>query len=117
MEPRTEIQRGTLIWIALKTLNVSEPLHGYGIARRIEQISRNHLAWNQGAVYPLFPRLERRGAITSEWDPSENNRRRRFYRLRRAGRNQLQAALEGWEQTAEIVGRFLAINAETRSCS
>jgi PadR family transcriptional regulator PadR len=99
----------------LKTLDVLGPQHGYGIARRIEQISGEQLALNQGTLYPLLLRLEQEGVIASEWGPSENNRRARFYRLTRAGRKQLQAELRDWQQTAEIVARFLAINTETRS--
>lgn len=115
MKPRSDIQQGTLALMVLKTLDVLGPMHGYGIARRIEQISGDQLALNQGTLYPLLLRLEQEGAIASEWGPSENNRRARFYRLTRAGRKQLQAELEGWQQTSEIIRRFLAIRAETRS--
>ena len=101
--------------MVLETLDVLGPLHGYGIARRIEQISGDQLALNQGTLYPLLLRLEQEGAIASEWGPSENNRRARFYRLTRNGRKQLLAELHDWEQTAEIIARFLAINPETRS--
>jgi len=100
--------------MVLKTLEVLGPLHGYGIARRIEHISGDQLALNQGTLYPLLLRLEQEGAIASEWGPSENNRRARFYRLTRTGRRQLQAELRDWQQTAEIIARFLAINAEVR---
>lgn len=112
MKPRVDIQQGTLALMVLKTLDVLGPLHGYGIARRIEQISGDQLALNQGTLYPLLLRLEQEGAIASEWGPSENNRRARFYRLTRAGRKQLQAELQGWQQTADIIARFLAINPE-----
>jgi transcriptional regulator len=101
--------------MVLKTLEVLGPLHGYGIARRIEQISEDQLALNQGTLYPSLLRLEQEGTITSEWGPSENNRRARFYRLTRAGRKQLQAELRDWQQTTDIIARFLAIDAETRS--
>jgi transcriptional regulator len=114
MKPRADIQQGTLALMVLKTLDALGPLHGYGIARRIEQISGDQLALNQGTLYPLLLRLEQEDAIASEWGPSENNRRARFYRLTRAGRKQLQAELQGWQQTADIVARFLAIKAETR---
>ncbi len=110
-----DIQQGTLALMVLKTLDVLGPLHGYGIARRIEQISGDQLALNQGTLYPLLLRLEQEGAIASEWGPSENNRRARFYRLTRTGRKQLQAELHDWQQTTEIIARFLAINPETRS--
>lgn len=112
MKPRVDIQQGTLALMVLKTLDVLGPLHGYGIARRIEQISGDQLALNQGTLYPLLLRLEQEGAIASEWGPSENNRRARFYRLTRSGRKQLQAELQGWQQTADIIARFLAINPE-----
>jgi len=115
MKPRADIQQGTLALMVLKTLDVLGPLHGYGVARRIEQISGDQLALNQGTLYPLLLRLEQEGAVASEWGPSDNNRRARFYRLTRAGRKQLQAELQGWQQTADIVGRFLAIKTETRS--
>jgi PadR family transcriptional regulator, regulatory protein PadR len=115
MKSRSDIQQGTLALMVLKTLDVIGPLHGYGIARRIEQISGDRLALNQGTLYPLLLRLEQEGAIASEWGPSENNRRARFYRLTRAGRKQLQAEMQSWQQTSDIIARFLAINAETRS--
>jgi PadR family transcriptional regulator, regulatory protein PadR len=115
MQTKTDIQQGTLALMVLKTLDVLGPLHGYGVARRIEQISGDQLALNQGTLYPLLLRLEQEGAIASDWGPSENNRRARFYRITRSGRKQLQAELRTWKQTADILGRFLAINAETRS--
>jgi transcriptional regulator len=99
--------------MVLKTLDVLGPQHGFGIARRVEQISGEQLALNQGTLYPLLLRLEQEGAIVSEWGPSENNRRARFYRLTRVGRKQLQAELANWQQTADIIARFLAINAES----
>ena len=114
MKTRTDIQQGTLALMVLKTLEVLGPLYGYGIGRRIEHISGDQLALNQGTLYPLLLRLEQEGAIASEWGPSENNRRARFYRLTRTGRKQLQAELRDWQQTAEIIARFLAINAEVR---
>lgn len=115
MDRRTDIQQGTLALMVLKTLDVLGPLHGFGIARRIEQISGDQLALNQGTLYPLLLKLEQEGAIASEWGPSENNRRARFYRLTRAGRKQLQAELANWHQTADIIGRFLTIHSETQS--
>jgi len=113
--PRTDIQQGTLALMALKTLDTLGPLHGYGIARRIEEISGDRLALNQGTLYPLLLRLEQEGAIESEWGPSDNNRRARFYRITRAGRKQLQAEVENWRQTSDIIARFLEIKAETRA--
>jgi transcriptional regulator len=109
---KTDVQQGTLALMALKTLDVLGPLHGYGLARRIEQISGDLLAVNQGTLYPLLLKLEQEGAIASEWGPSENNRRARFYRLTRIGRRQLQAETRNWEQTMAVVGRFFTVKAE-----
>ena len=95
----------------LKTLEVLGPLHGYGIARRIEQISGDLLAVNQGTIYPVLRRLEQEGAIASEPGASENNRRARFYRLTRAGHKMLHNETRDWEQTTAIVGRFFQIKA------
>ena len=111
MGAKVDVQPGTLALMILKTLEVLGPLHGYGIARRIEQISGDLLAVNQGTLYPVLLRLEQEGAITSEWGASENNRRARFYRLTRAGQKLLQAETRDWEQTAVIMGRFFQINA------
>src|SRR5579884_3104362 len=104
---KTEVLQGTLALMILKTLDVLGPLHGYGIARRIEQISGELLTVNQGTLYPVLLRLEQEGSITSEWGASENNRKARFYRLTRAGRKQLRAEADNWERTAAIIGRFL----------
>jgi PadR family transcriptional regulator PadR len=112
MSRRAEIQQGTLALMVLKTLDVLGPQHGFGIARRVEQMSGEQLALNQGTLYPLLLRLEQEGAIGSQWGPSENNRRARFYQLTRVGRKQLQAELASWHQTADIIARFLAINVE-----
>ncbi len=87
MKPKKDVQPGTLALMVLQTLGVLGPLHGYGVARRIEQISGDLLSVNQGTLYPVLLRLEQEGAIASEWGPSENNRRARFYRLTRAGPN------------------------------
>lgn len=112
MKQKTDVQQGTLALMVLKTLDVLGSLHGYGIARRIEQISGDLLSVNQGTLYPVLLRLEQEGAITSEWGASENNRRARYYSLTRAGRRQLQAELQDWHQTTEIIARFLAARAE-----
>ncbi|MGH9734993.1 MAG: PadR family transcriptional regulator [Candidatus Acidiferrales bacterium] len=112
MKERTEVQQGTLALMVLKTLDVLGPLHGYGIARRIEQISGDLLAVNQGTLYPILLKLEQEGAIASEWGASENNRRARFYRLTRAGHKQLEAETRDWEQTAAIIGRFFQVKPE-----
>jgi transcriptional regulator len=111
MGHKVGVQQGTLALMILKTLEVLGPLHGYGIARRIEQISGDLLAVNQGTLYPVLLRLEQEGAIASEWGASENNRRARFYRLTRAGQKLLQAETRDWEQTSAIVGRFFQIKA------
>jgi PadR family transcriptional regulator PadR len=108
----TDVRQGTLALMVLKTLDVLGPLHGYGIARRIEQISGDILTLNQGTLYPVLLRLEQEGSIASEWGVSENNRRARFYRLTRDGRKRLQAETRSWEQTAAIIGRFFAVKAE-----
>ncbi|HZC43981.1 MAG TPA: PadR family transcriptional regulator [Acidobacteriaceae bacterium] len=115
MKEKTGVRQGTLALMILKTLDVLGSLHGYGIARRIEQISGDVLAVNQGTLYPVLLRLEQEGAITSDWGASENNRRARFYRLTRYGRKQLQAETRDWEQTAAIIGRFFELKAEDLS--
>jgi transcriptional regulator len=112
MKTKKDVQQGTLALMVLKTLDVLGTLHGYGIARRIEQISGDRLAVNPGTLYPVLLKLEQEGAIASEWGTSENNRRARFYRLTRAGRKQLQAEARDWEQTAALIGRFFAVKAE-----
>jgi transcriptional regulator len=108
---RSEVLQGTLDLLVLKTLDALGPLHGYGIARRIEQISGD-LNLNQGTLYPVLLKLEQEGSIASDWGVSENNRKARFYRLRRDGRKQLQAETRNWEQTAAIIARFFAAKAE-----
>lgn len=111
-QDKADVQQGTLTLMVLKTLDVLGPLHGYGIARRIEQISGDLLSVNQGTLYPVLLKLEQEGAIDSEWGSSENNRKARFYRLTRAGRKHLQAETQGWQQTASIIDRFLTAKAE-----
>ncbi len=112
MRQKKDVQRGTLALMVLKTLDVLGPLHGYGMARRIEQISREMLVVNQGTLYPVLLKLEQEGAVASEWGPSENNRRARFYRLARAGHRLLEAEKRDWEQTAAIIVRFFEVKAE-----
>jgi PadR family transcriptional regulator, regulatory protein PadR len=112
MKEKPDVLQGTLALMVLKTLDVLGPQHGYGIARRIEQISGDLLAVNQGTLYPLLLKLEHEGSIASEWGASENNRRARFYRLTGAGRKQLQAETREWEQTAAIIARFFKVKAE-----
>ena len=106
MKPKRDVQQGTLALMILKTLDLLGPLHGYGIARRIEKISGDLLSVNQGTLYPVLLRLEQEGAIASEWAPSENNRRARFYRLTRTGHKLLEAEKRDWEQTTAIIARF-----------
>ena len=115
MKQKTDVQQGTLALMVLKTLDVLGPLHGYGVARRIEQISGDLLSVNQGTLYPVLLRLEQEGSVASEWGPSENNRRARFYRLTPAGRKALQAEMRDWEQTAAIIARFFDVKAEELS--
>jgi PadR family transcriptional regulator PadR len=103
-----EVWQGTLALMVLKTLDVLGPQHGYGIARRIEQISDNLLAVNQGTLYPVLIKLEEDGSISSAWGTSENNRRAKFYTLTKIGRKQLKAESLHWRQTTEIIDRFFA---------
>ena len=106
---RSEILQGTLDLMVLKTLAAMGPLHGYGIARRIEQISREALAINQGTIYASLVRLGQQGWIANEWGTSDNNRRAKFYSITRAGRKQLNTEAENWERISAIVGRVLKI--------
>ena len=106
-ELHTEVPYGTLDLMVLKTLDTLGPLHGYGIARRIEQVSQGGLALNQGTIYPALLRLEQRGWIKSGWGTSENNRRARFYSISAAGRKQLAAKAENWSRTVAMVNRLL----------
>ena len=108
----SDVRQGTLALMVLKTLDVLGPVHGYGLARRIEQISGDLLTVNQGTLYPVLLKLEQEGSIASEWGASENNRKARFYRLTRQGRKQLQAEAKSWEQTTAIIERFFAAKAE-----
>ncbi len=111
MKEKPDVLQGTLALMVLKTLDVLGPRHGYGIARRIEQISGDLLAVNQGTLYPLLLKLENEGSIASQWGASENNRRARFYRLTTTGRKQLQAETGNWKQTAAIIARFFEVKA------
>jgi PadR family transcriptional regulator, regulatory protein PadR len=108
MKDTAEVWLGTLSLMVLKTLETMGPLHGYGIARRIEQTSGNLLALNYGTLYPGLLKLEQEGAITSEWGMSENNRKAKFYRLTRAGKKQLERETRDWEQATAILARFLS---------
>jgi PadR family transcriptional regulator, regulatory protein PadR len=112
MNEKTDVKQGTLALMVLKTLEVLGQLHGYGIARRIEQISGDLLSVNQGTLYPLLLKLEQEGSIESDWGASENNRRARYYSLTKTGRRQLQSEVREWRQTTEIMARFLSARAE-----
>src|SRR6266545_2706527 len=105
--PQAEVPYGTLDLMVLKTLAALGRLHGYGIARRIEQAAQGSLALNQGTIYPALVRLENQGWISSDWGMSENNRRARFYSITRAGKKQLAAEAESWARTVAIVNRLL----------
>lgn len=105
---KKEILQGTLALMVLKTLEVMGPLHGYGIARRIEQTSDHLLSINYGTLYPALIKLQQQGYITAAWGVSDNNRRAKFYRLTRAGRNHLAAETKDWEATVDLLARFLA---------
>jgi len=105
---KADVLQGTLDLIVLKTLESMDTLHGYGIARRIEQVSDNGLSLNQGTIYPALLRLEQRGWIKAEWGLSESNRRARFYSLTRMGRKQIEKETENWERIAATMARFLA---------
>ena len=107
MRDKADVWQGTLALMVLKTLEALGPLHGYGIARRIEQTSAHHLALNYGTLYPALLKLEQEGYIASEWGVSENNRKAKFYRLTRAGRKQLAKEARDWERTTAILARFL----------
>ncbi|HET7102385.1 MAG TPA: PadR family transcriptional regulator [Terriglobia bacterium] len=108
MGGKTDVWQGTLALMVLKTLETLGPLHGYGIARRIEQTSGHLLALNYGTLYPALMKLEQEGYIASKWGASENNRRARYYRLTRAGRRQLEKQAQDWEQATSIMARFLS---------
>jgi transcriptional regulator len=108
MGDKADVWQGTLALMVLKTLESMGPLHGYGVARRIEQTSGDILSLNYGTLYPALLRLEQEGAITSEWGLSENNRRAKYYSLTRAGRRQIQEETRSWEQTTAILARFLS---------
>src|SRR5260370_35242488 len=105
-EAKSELLQGTLDLVVLRVLALG-PMHGYGIAQRIQQISRDVLRVNQGSLYPALLRLEQQGWISSEWGTSDNNRRARFYSLTRAGRRQLAAETERWARFSEAIGRLL----------
>lgn len=108
MGDTADVWRGTLAIMVLKTLEVMGPLHGYGLARRIEQTSDGLLSINYGTLYPSLLKLEQEGYVKSEWGQSENNRRAKYYKLTRAGRRRLERDTREWEHTAAILARFLS---------
>ena len=104
---KSDVWQGTLSLMVLKTLETMGPLHGYGIARRIEQTSGDRLIVNYGTLYPALLKLEQEGSIESDWGVSDNNRRAKFYQLTRAGKKQVEREAREWEQTQAILARFL----------
>jgi PadR family transcriptional regulator PadR len=108
MAEKLDVQQGTLALMILKTLDVLGPLHGYGVARRIEETSKNRLSLNYGTLYPQLVKLEQEGFIKAEWRRSENNRRAKYYALTAAGRKQLARETREWNKTADLIAAFLA---------
>jgi PadR family transcriptional regulator len=106
-QARTDVLYGTLAFMILKTLGSMGPLHGYGLARRIEQISRDQVALNQGTVYPALLKLQQMGWITGKWGTSETGRRARFYSITRDGRKQLETEAANWTRASRIMARFI----------
>jgi len=111
MDEKTDVWQGTLALMVLRTLQTLGPLHGYGIARRIEQTSGDLLSLNYGTLYPALMKLEQEGFIASEWGVSDNNRKAKFYSLTRSGRRQIERETRDWERTTAILARFLAPSA------
>lgn len=111
MADKSEILQGTLDLMVLKTLDAMGPMHGFGIARRIEQISEEALQINQGTIYLCLIRLVQKGWITAEWGTSENNRKAKFYSISKAGRTQLTAEAENWERVSGVIGKLLLLGA------
>ena len=112
MADKKDVRQGTLALMILKTLESMGGLHAYGIARRIEQISGDTLAVQYGTIYPALLKLEQEGFVASEWTPSENNRRAKYYRLTRAGRKQLEKEADEWRETTAVMARFLSLGKE-----
>ena len=108
MPEKRDVKQGTLALMILRTLDVLGPLHGYGIARRIEETSKHRLSLNYGTLYPALVKLEQEGFVTTEWRQSENNRRAKFYALTAAGRKQLARETREWHETADLIAAFLA---------
>ena len=113
-ETKSDIMQGTLDLMVLKTLDAIGPMHGYGIARRIEQISEDALQVNQGTIYLCLIRLVNKGWLKAEWGTSENNRKARFYSISKAGRKQLAAETKNWERVSGVIGRLLQLAPRSR---
>ena len=113
MKNKADVWQGTLALMILKTLDTAGAMHGYGLARRIEQTSANHLTVNYGTIYPALLKLEQEGFIASAWGTSENNRKAKFYTLTRAGRKQLDREAREWERTTGIIARFFSPGASS----
>lgn len=111
-EPKLDLLQGTLDLMVLQTLEVIGPLHGYGIARRIEQVSGNEVLLNQGTIYASLVRLQQRGWITAKWGTSDNNRKAKFYSITKAGQKQLAKDTAYWQRLAEVMGRVLEMQSE-----
>jgi PadR family transcriptional regulator PadR len=111
----SEVLQGTLDLMILKTLHALGPQHGFGIARRLEQVSRDVLQLNEGTVYTALLRLQQQGWITADWGTSENNRKAKFYSITKRGRKQLEVETENWERISEVIGRVLRLREERES--
>jgi transcriptional regulator len=114
MAEKQDVKQGTLALMILKTLQVLGPLHGYGVARRIEEISSHRLTLNYGTLYPALVKLEQEGFVTAEWRQSENNRRAKYYALTAAGRKRLAREARDWHRTADLIAAFLAPRREAK---
>jgi PadR family transcriptional regulator len=112
-DPKPDVLQGTLDLMVLKTLDAMGPLHGYGIARRIEHVSDDLLQLNQGTIYAALLRLLQRGWIKAEWGVSDNNRKAKFYAISRSGRKQLDRETRNWEKISGVIGRLLDLNAKS----
>jgi len=113
MPEKLDVRQGTLALMILTTLDALGPLHGYGVARRIEETSRNRITLNYGTLYPALLKLEQEGFVTAEWRQSENNRRAKYYSLTPAGRKELARETREWHRTADLIAAFLAPRRET----
>jgi transcriptional regulator len=113
LRDKTDVWQGTLALMVLKTLNALGPLHGYGIARRIEQTSESLLSINHGTLYPVLLKLEQEGSIASEWGLSDNNRKAKFYRITKSGKKELAAGEREWQRANDIMARFSALQGES----